>query len=780
MSFTIKFKRGTASEWNNSAAPSGVVLALGEPGYEKDTGKLKIGNGTHPWALLPYVGSGADDETVRDLIATFIQNGSGISVVHDDSLNMLTIHVTGLNSSYISDFNEAVDDRVGSGLFIGGTGVLLSYNDVSNSFTVSTTGVSLSGHTHTVSDISNFSSSISGLLPTIANSGDNRILTSTGTTTGINGESNLTFDGSLLNITGGGNFSGSISGSLLNIDNIRIDGNTILSTNTNGSLYIVPTGTGSLQADTRGNLRGQYSVDLQRSRVNDTRVSSGHYSVILGGFNNISSNSYTTIAGGYNNSATSNSSAVLAGYSNTANGDYSLVAGGLSNAASSSYSALCGGHNNNSTNTGSSLCGGGYNNALGEYSHVGGGYNNQSIANYSSVVGGISNIASASGSAILGGQNNKTEGMFSIAGGKNASTTLYGEHTYSAGLFNEPGDAQTRRFILRGRDTTNSTIHLKLDGDLVGSTHLYIPDWTSWYYTIKVIARRNTPIGSTSVSPTSDTGAYRFEGAIENKDNDGSSCTLLGNTKNIIHEDTAGWDCNISIMWDANNKAYLDIECSYDHTTEDVYWVANVEVVQVSVPIEGPVSILACGFGTFTDGEFSSGGFYNDREYYVRNDSGTYYYLFWNGSNWIISSSLGGSILYSSANYTPIGNAWTVGAGSSPGGDTYDYALTSVCPIPIEVLACGFGSFADGVFTENGTYNSNPYFYNNVANWYLFWDGSYWVMSPSLGGNTYYYNTSYFSSNWNVTSGASPGGDTYDYSITSQCPSGSSSSSSGP
>lgn len=48
--------------------------------------------------------------------------------------------------------------------------------------------------------VSNFNSSISGLLPTIANSGDNRILTSTGSSVGINAESNLTFDGTNLNL----------------------------------------------------------------------------------------------------------------------------------------------------------------------------------------------------------------------------------------------------------------------------------------------------------------------------------------------------------------------------------------------------------------------------------------------------------------------------------------------------------------------------------------------------------------------------------------------------
>jgi hypothetical protein len=62
--------------------------------------------------------------------------------------------------------------------------------------------VALSGHTHTSSNITDFNSSVSGLLPLISNSGDNRLLTSTGSTVGINAENNLTFDGSLLSVSG--------------------------------------------------------------------------------------------------------------------------------------------------------------------------------------------------------------------------------------------------------------------------------------------------------------------------------------------------------------------------------------------------------------------------------------------------------------------------------------------------------------------------------------------------------------------------------------------------
>jgi hypothetical protein len=46
----IQFRRGTASEWT-AANP---VLASGEPGFEEDTGKTKVGNGVSPWDVLPY------------------------------------------------------------------------------------------------------------------------------------------------------------------------------------------------------------------------------------------------------------------------------------------------------------------------------------------------------------------------------------------------------------------------------------------------------------------------------------------------------------------------------------------------------------------------------------------------------------------------------------------------------------------------------------------------------------------------------------------------------
>ena len=46
----LKLRRKTAADW----ATANPVLAEGEPGYEKDTKNLKIGDGVTSWNLLPY------------------------------------------------------------------------------------------------------------------------------------------------------------------------------------------------------------------------------------------------------------------------------------------------------------------------------------------------------------------------------------------------------------------------------------------------------------------------------------------------------------------------------------------------------------------------------------------------------------------------------------------------------------------------------------------------------------------------------------------------------
>lgn len=55
MADRIQLRRDLANVWS----ATNPVLSDGEPGVERDTGRMKIGNGTTPWNGLPYVGGGS-------------------------------------------------------------------------------------------------------------------------------------------------------------------------------------------------------------------------------------------------------------------------------------------------------------------------------------------------------------------------------------------------------------------------------------------------------------------------------------------------------------------------------------------------------------------------------------------------------------------------------------------------------------------------------------------------------------------------------------------------
>lgn len=133
----IQFRRSIATDW----VAVNPILSAGEVGYETDSRKFKIGDGTTSWNSLGY------------------------------------------GAVFPSELNELVDDRVND-LLVAGSNIEKSYNDSSNTLTISATGVSLLGHTHTSSEITDFNSSVSGLLPVKSVLAGNNI---TVTPTGDNG-----------------------------------------------------------------------------------------------------------------------------------------------------------------------------------------------------------------------------------------------------------------------------------------------------------------------------------------------------------------------------------------------------------------------------------------------------------------------------------------------------------------------------------------------------------------------------------------------------------------
>jgi hypothetical protein len=67
MASLIQIKRGTASSWTSA----NTVLAAGEIGFETDTKKLKVGDGTTAWTSLGY--------TVTDGDISGVTAGTGLS-----------------------------------------------------------------------------------------------------------------------------------------------------------------------------------------------------------------------------------------------------------------------------------------------------------------------------------------------------------------------------------------------------------------------------------------------------------------------------------------------------------------------------------------------------------------------------------------------------------------------------------------------------------------------------------------------------------------------------
>ena len=65
----IQVRRGTAASWT-SANPT---LAAGEIGFETDTNKMKIGNGSTAWSSLSYIATGAAGTV------TSVATGTGLS-----------------------------------------------------------------------------------------------------------------------------------------------------------------------------------------------------------------------------------------------------------------------------------------------------------------------------------------------------------------------------------------------------------------------------------------------------------------------------------------------------------------------------------------------------------------------------------------------------------------------------------------------------------------------------------------------------------------------------
>ena len=97
----VKVKRATAARWS-SVNP---VLAAGEFGYETDTRKLKLGDGTSSWTQLSYLQGdglpGADGADGKDGAAATIRIGTVTTLNYNASATVVN---SGTASAAVLDF----------------------------------------------------------------------------------------------------------------------------------------------------------------------------------------------------------------------------------------------------------------------------------------------------------------------------------------------------------------------------------------------------------------------------------------------------------------------------------------------------------------------------------------------------------------------------------------------------------------------------------------------------------------------------------------------------
>ena len=135
----IQIRRGAFVEWSGT----NPVLANGELSLDTTSKLLKAGDGVTEWRDLPYIGM--NEEEFQDRLSESLAGASGIGIDYQDDNDILYINVTGIDSSQVNDFTEAVQDAIalsaGNGFLVNNTGVVWNYDDESNNLSVAVTGI---------------------------------------------------------------------------------------------------------------------------------------------------------------------------------------------------------------------------------------------------------------------------------------------------------------------------------------------------------------------------------------------------------------------------------------------------------------------------------------------------------------------------------------------------------------------------------------------------------------------------------------------------------------
>ncbi|MCX6265926.1 MAG: hypothetical protein NTW16_01015 [Bacteroidetes bacterium] len=254
----------------------------------------------------------------------------------------------------------------------------------------------------------------------------------------------------------------------------------------NVDFVLSPKGSGGITAQqpdgtiAGGNNRGTGVVDLQMSRIANTQVAGGDYSVIVGGGSNWINNaspvfqdgSASVIVGGRVNNVSGTESSIVGGSHNTVSGFRSFIGGGYTNTVSNWNAVVVGGESNQATGTDAFVGGGNSNSAGGYYSFVGGGNGNTAQSYGESALGLYATVGAGNATAYI-----STNRLFVVGNGtadaarSNALTILKNANTTIGGSLTINGNGTGTSLTLPATRGTSGNV-LTTDG--IGST-----SWTA-------------------------------------------------------------------------------------------------------------------------------------------------------------------------------------------------------------------------------------------------------------------------------------------------------------
>jgi hypothetical protein len=153
MATRMQQRRGTASQWT-SANP---VLNAAEMGWESDTNKFKIGDGTNHWADLDYfidANSTVNPSFGSSIVfegATANDFETTLAITDPTADRTITFPDATGTVALTSDISELSQDAIDSAL-TAGTGITKTYNDGANTLTIAVDTTTIQARVTDVSD----------------------------------------------------------------------------------------------------------------------------------------------------------------------------------------------------------------------------------------------------------------------------------------------------------------------------------------------------------------------------------------------------------------------------------------------------------------------------------------------------------------------------------------------------------------------------------------------------------------------------------------------------